>query len=84
MIHNDIRADHIVLGKDGIAKLAGFRQMAWLNRDGEYLQSVFSRVSGKLGLNNEIILVRVDSLFYFFLLEWAAPEVMAQVMFFIY
>ncbi|RKO89393.1 kinase-like domain-containing protein [Blyttiomyces helicus] len=59
MIHNDIRADNILLDTNGEVRLTGLRQMSSLSQNGEYIESVFSRVGDNI--------------------EWAAPEVMAQV-----
>jgi Protein kinase domain len=59
MIHNDIKADNIVIDTHGETRLTGLRQLAHLAKNGGYMKSVFSLVGDNV--------------------EWAAPEVMAQV-----
>ncbi|KAI9197478.1 kinase-like domain-containing protein [Polychytrium aggregatum] len=48
MIHNDVRADNILLDLTGEVRLSGFRQLATLSRNGEYQQSVFSLVGDNI------------------------------------
>ncbi|KAJ3185245.1 hypothetical protein HDU85_001295 [Gaertneriomyces sp. JEL0708] len=48
MIHNDIRADNILLDDRGEVRITGLRQMVWLARGGKYVQSVFSLVGDNI------------------------------------
>lgn len=44
MIHNDIKADNIVIGSKGEPRLVGLRQMSHLSKDGGYMKSVLSPI----------------------------------------
>jgi serine/threonine protein kinase len=48
MIHNDIKADNIVLDTHGEVRISGFRQLALLQQGGQYLNSTFSLVGDNL------------------------------------
>jgi serine/threonine protein kinase len=48
MIHNDIKADNIVIDIDGEPRLAGLRQLSHLSKDGGYMKSVFSLVGDNI------------------------------------
>ncbi|KAI9098605.1 kinase-like domain-containing protein [Phlyctochytrium arcticum] len=48
MIHNDIRADNILLDGRGEIRITGLRQMAILSQGGEYIKSVFSLVGDNI------------------------------------
>lgn len=58
-IHNDIRADNILIDSDGDIRLGGFRQTMDLQKYGHVQKATFNLVGDNI--------------------EWAAPEVMAQV-----
>nr|KAJ3422958.1 hypothetical protein HK105_005307 [Polyrhizophydium stewartii] len=47
-IHNDIRANNIVIDQHGDVRLTGLRQMAHLSQNGEYVKSVFSLVGDNI------------------------------------
>ncbi|KAI8821857.1 kinase-like domain-containing protein [Fimicolochytrium jonesii] len=48
LIHNDIRADNILLVEHGEIKITGLRQMISLSEGGQYLESVFSIVGDNI------------------------------------
>eukprot|EP00842_Homolaphlyctis_polyrhiza_P002858 jgi/Hompol1/3573/HPOL_003292-RA len=48
LIHNDIRANNILIDQHGDVRLTGLRQMMHLSRDGEYVKSVFSLVGDSI------------------------------------
>lgn len=48
MIHNNIKADNIVIDNNGVVKLTGLRSLANLSRNGEYCKSVFSLVGDNI------------------------------------
>ncbi|KAJ3041661.1 hypothetical protein HDV00_008938 [Rhizophlyctis rosea] len=48
MIHNDIRADNILLDFNGDVRVTGLRQMVSLAQHGAYVASVFSRVGDNI------------------------------------
>ncbi|KAJ8325610.1 hypothetical protein O5D80_005814 [Batrachochytrium dendrobatidis] len=48
MIHNDIRANNILIDHHGKVRITGLRQMVHLSRNGEYVQSVFSLVGDNI------------------------------------
>ncbi|KAJ3216103.1 hypothetical protein HDU67_009904 [Dinochytrium kinnereticum] len=48
MIHNDIRADNILIDGEGEVKLSGLRQLISLTQNGEYIKSVFSLVGDNI------------------------------------
>ncbi|KAI9331341.1 kinase-like domain-containing protein [Obelidium mucronatum] len=48
MIHNDVRADNILLDTNGDVKVTGLRQMVSLMRDGGYIKDVFSILSDNI------------------------------------
>ncbi|KAJ3147523.1 hypothetical protein HDU89_005346 [Geranomyces variabilis] len=48
MIHNDIRADNILLGDHGEIRLTGLRQMISLSQGGQFVESVFSIVGDNI------------------------------------
>ncbi|KAJ3019050.1 hypothetical protein HKX48_002402 [Thoreauomyces humboldtii] len=48
MIHNDIRADNILMGDHGEIRVTGLRQMISLSQGGEYVESVFSVVGDNI------------------------------------
>ncbi|KAJ3377773.1 Actin-like 6A [Entophlyctis sp. JEL0112] len=48
MIHNDLRADNILLDADANVRVTGLRQLVNLARDGGYAKNVFSRLSDNI------------------------------------
>ncbi|KAJ3159831.1 hypothetical protein HDU86_001483 [Geranomyces michiganensis] len=48
MIHNDIRADNILLGDHGEIRVTGLRQMISLSQGGQFVESVFSIVGDNI------------------------------------
>ncbi|KAI8915889.1 kinase-like domain-containing protein [Gorgonomyces haynaldii] len=48
MIHNDIKADKLVIDTKGEVRLTGLRQLAHLQKNGEYMKSVFSLVGNNI------------------------------------
>ncbi|KAH9253032.1 hypothetical protein BASA81_009037 [Batrachochytrium salamandrivorans] len=48
MIHNDIRANNILIDQHGEVRITGLRQVAHFTRDGEYVQSIFSLVGDNI------------------------------------
>ncbi|KAI8848079.1 kinase-like domain-containing protein [Chytridium lagenaria] len=48
MIHNDVRADNILIDGEGEVRLSGLRQLVSLAQNGEYMKSVFSLVGDNI------------------------------------
>ncbi|KAJ3031649.1 UNVERIFIED_CONTAM: hypothetical protein HDU68_001729 [Siphonaria sp. JEL0065] len=48
MIHNDVRADNVLLDSKGGVKVTGLRQLVSLTQDGGYLKDVFSILSDNI------------------------------------
>ena len=50
MIHNDIRADNIVIDILGQVRLTGLRQVTHLSKNGEYLKSIYNILGDNVGI----------------------------------